>query len=227
MQQQTEKTPKKHKKGEYHAPKKAPALDTSRTAAGELFACPSRPWEAIIRISGYIYTTGPSLPYEKYDEIAENVWVHISAYLSPSAKVEAPCIICSGAHISHGACVSGSVVGSSAVVGENSVVKNSILFDRATLCAQNFVGSSIIGYDAFLDAGATLPQSRLDGSGVLFDMPNGVYISGRAKLGSVICDRARIGAASVIEPGSVVDGEACVAPLSTVSGYIPPYYGVK
>ncbi len=227
MQEQSEKTHKNQKTEQYCSPKKNPTLNTSRTVTGELFSCPSRPWEAIISLNNYIYTHGPELSYEKYDEIAENVWVHISAYLSPAAKIEAPCIICSGAQISHGACVSGSVVGSSARVGENSVVRNSILFDRAALCANNFVGSSIVGYDAYIDAGAVLPQSRTDGAGVLFDMPNGVYISGRAKLGAVICDGARVGALAVITPGSIVDEGAVIAPSSTVTGYVPPYYGTK
>ncbi len=227
MQERNVKVEKRDNKERSYAPKHNPILNTSRTLARGLFLCPSRPWEAIFSINNYIYMHGRELPFEEYDEISENIWVHISAYLSPTAKLEAPCIICSGAHLSHGVSVSGSIIGSSARLGENSVVKNSILFDRATLCANNFVGSSVIGYNAYLDAGATLPQSRLDGAGVLFDMPDGVYISGKARLGAVICDEARIGALSVIGSGSVIDGSAIVRSGVTVSGYIPPYYGVR
>ena len=200
-----------------------PALDLTRTVARELFLYRTRPWDAIPGLQSYIRNHGHELPYDGYDEVSESVWVHVSAYLSPTARLEAPVIICGGARIGHYACIGGSIIGSFATVGELSQVKNSILFDKSKLCGHNSVRSSIIGYEATLGANSTIPDTRLDGMNVTFDMPEGMYVSGKAHLGAVVCDDVKVGASCVINPGSVVDHGSKLYPLTSVSGYIYPY----
>ena len=207
--------------------KTRPALDLTRTVAKDIFKSKTMPWDAISSISGYINRNGNKLPYEEYDEIAENVWVHVSAYLAPSARIDPPAIICGGARICHHAHVQGSIIGAFAIVGEHSTAKNSIMFDRARLCGQNSLISSILGYESVLGNGSVTTDSRLDGLNVTVNMPEGLYITGRGHLGSVICDGVKVGASCVINPGTVIDGGTIIYPLTSVSGYVYPYSTVK
>ncbi len=207
--------------------KTVPMLDTSRSVARALFVSSIRPWDAVFELSSFIKNHGIELPYEEYDEIAENVFVHISSYISPSAKITSPAIICGGARICHHCHISGSIIGSFANVGDSSSIFGSILFDKAIAEGQNFISSSILGFRALLGAGAMLPDTRLDGLNVTVDMPEGIYITGKSRLGSVVCDRARIGANSVLNPGCIVDEDAKIYPGSSVCGYVSPASSVK
>ncbi len=204
-----------------------PVLDLSRTVAKEIFTFKTRPWDAISNLSAYIRDHGHEMPYDEYDEVSEGIWVHISAYLSPNAKIEAPSIICGGAKICYGAYVSGSVVGSFATVGEQALVKNSVIFDRARLCGHNSVFSSILGYETVIGTGTVIPDTRLDSMNVTVDMPEGMYVVGKNRLGAVICDGVKIGASCVINPGTVIDSGCTVYPLTSVSGYVYPYTAVR
>lgn len=203
--------------------KTRPVLDLSRTLARSLFLCRSRPWDAIYGIPEFIRETGRALPFDEYDEISEDVWVHVSAYLSPSARVEAPAIICGGAKICHFSSISASVVGAFAYVGECTEVKNSLLFDRSRLCGMNSFLHSILGYASVIGQGSMVPDRRLDGMSISFDMPEGIYVSGKTRLGAVICDDVKVGASCVINPGAVIDTGSKIYPLTSVSGYMYPY----
>ena len=207
--------------------KTKPVLDLTRTVAKDIFKSKAMPWDAIQAIPRFVNRNGMKLSYDEYDEIAENVWVHISAYLSPSAKIEAPTIICGGARICHHTHVSGSVIGAFAVVGEHSTVKNSVMLDRSRLIGHNALISSILGYESALGNGTVVADSRLDGMNVTVNMPEGLYITGRGHLGAVICDGVKVGAGCVINPGTVIDGGSIVYPLTSVSGYVYPYSTVK
>lgn len=207
--------------------KTKPTLDLTRTIAKDVFKAKTMPWDAIHSISGFVNRNGARLSYDEYDEIAENVWVHVSAYLSPSARIEAPTIICGGARICHHSYVQGSVIGAFAVVGEHSTVKNSLMFDRSHLTGSNALVASILGYESVLGNGSVIADTRLDGLNVTVNMPEGLYITGRGHMGAVICDGVRIGAGCVINPGAVIDGGTVVYPLTSVSGYVYPYSTVK
>ncbi len=204
-----------------------PMLSLSRTVAKDAFCDRSRPWEAVFNISSYISEYGPKLPYDQYDEISENVWVHVSAYLAPTAKIEAPAIICGGARICNHTLVERSIIGSFCTVGEMSTVKNSITFDRSHLCGHNSLSHSILGYEAMLGEGTMVSDTRLDALNVSIVLPDGTYFLGRSHFGAVICDGAKIGASCVVNPGSVIDSNALIYPLSSVSGYVQPYTNIK
>jgi acetyltransferase-like isoleucine patch superfamily enzyme len=197
-------------------------LDLTRTCARDLIKNASEPWEALISLHSFIYARGNALPFDEFDEIADNLWVHVSAYLSPAAHLRSPCIICAGAQISHGACVSGSIIGSAARIGENSIVKNSLLFDRVRLVGNNFVDTSLIGYAASLSASVSLSATRGDGAPVICATQKGSLPTDRARLGSIVCDGATVGENAVLAAGSYVCPHAAVPPLTCVTGY----YGV-
>lgn len=198
-------------------------LDLTRTVIRQMELYRSHPWDTVPELSSYITKQGIELPYDSYDEIRENVWVHISAYLSPTAKIDGPAIICGGAKICHYAHVTASVIGSFATVGEFSTVNNSILFDRSTLQGHNVFLSSILGYGSHVGYGTIVNDTRPDGDTVAISMPEGTYLTGKTKIGAVICDGVKIGASCLLRAGTVVDYGSKLAHTTHASGYLYPY----
>lgn len=204
-------------------PATKPILDLNRTVIRHAFKDKSRPWNAIPNIRASIRELGRDLPYDEYDEISDGIWVHVSAYLAPNAKIEAPAIICGGARLCNHTYVTGSVIGAFSTVGEFSSVKGSILFDRSKLCGHNSFLSSILGYEACMQESAAAIDTMPDGASIAVQIPEGVYDTKLTRLGAIICDGAKIGASCTINPGAVIDEKATVYPVQSISGYVYPY----
>jgi NDP-sugar pyrophosphorylase family protein len=204
-----------------------PMLDLTRTVADRLELYQSHPWDIIPGLRQYIPERGIDLPYDKYDEISENVWVHVSAYLSPTARIEAPAIICGGARICHNAHVKSSIIGAFATVGDHSSISGSIMFDKSKLCGQNTFLSSILGYESIIGYGSVCDNRADDGFNVTVSMPEGTYITGKQRIGSVICDGTKISALCYLAAGTVLDYCCHIKPLSSCAGYYPPHTEIK
>lgn len=195
-------------------------LDTDRCVAKALFDPALKPWEAIYSLKRQLCGIGEDLPYEEYDEISEGVFVHVSAYVSPSAKITAPAIICGGAKLCHFSHVECSVIGSFATVGDHSCVSSSILFDKAAVGCLSAVRSSIIGYRAVVGASVIMSDARSDRETVEFSLPEGDFQTQRLHMGSLVCDRAFVGDGSVICPGSIIAEGAAIPPHTCVHGFV-------
>ena len=60
-------------------------FDLSHSIAGEYLAGFTYPWEALKGISELIISLGQTLDAEEYDNPSENVWIHKTAKVFPSA----------------------------------------------------------------------------------------------------------------------------------------------
>lgn len=187
------------------------SLDSRKSIAQPLFLEHPLPEDVLRSLIPFIYKKGPSLPFSEYDEVAENIWVHKSAYLSSNVKIDAPSIICAGAKICHGAHIKASIIGNFAHIGDNSQVIGSIVFDRAKLNFAGIVCGSIIGHGARLGSGVSVCEDTY------------LSPSANAKSGAVICDFASVGSNSVISSGVLVDEYATISPLSTVCRDVKPF----
>ena len=187
------------------------SLDTGKSIAQRLFLEYPLPEDVLRNLIPFIYKKGPSLPFSEYDEVAENIWVHKTAYLSSNVKIDAPAIIGAGAKICHGAHVRASVIGSFASVGDNSEVIGSIIFDRARLNFGDVVCGSIVGHGAHLCSGVSVCEDTY------------LTPSAHTKVGAVICDFASIGANCVISSGVLIDEYATIPPLTTVCHDVKPF----
>ncbi len=181
------------------------SLNTTKSITSELFSTFSTPDDALANLISFILKKGPSLSYLEYDEVAENIWIHKSATLSSSVKIDAPAIICRGASIGHCAHIKSSVIGSFASIGDNSQIMGSIILDKARLNYSNIVCGSIIGNGAQLSSGVSVCEEKQ------------ALTCGNQKRGAIICDFAKIGTNSVIGAGILIDEYSTVPPLSTVS----------
>ena len=179
------------------------------------------PWEALDLLSTDIIILGNRLDLNEYKLVKENVWVHKTAKIYPSAYIDGPTIICEGAEIRHGAFIRGSaVIGKNAVVGNSCEIKNSILFDFAQVPHFNYIGDSILGFKAHMGAGAVTSNLKQDKSNVVIHGDNFEIETGLKKVGAFLGDYVEVGCNSVLNPGTVVGKNSNIYPLSSVRGVV-------
>ena len=113
------------------------------------------PWEVLAKIGDFIVELGNSLPEDEYEKRGENIWVHRTANVFPSAYIAGPAIIGKDAEVRHCAFIRGkAIVGEGAVVGNSTELKNVILFNKVQVPHYNYVGDSILGFKAHMGAGS-------------------------------------------------------------------------
>ena len=202
-------------------PKTEELLDLAHTAASKLLCDCTYPWEALPRLADFIRALGASLPPEEYIQRDEDVWIHRSASVAPSACIGGPTVIGAGSEIRHCAYIRGSaLIGEGCVVGNSTEVKNAIIFDGVQIPHYNYVGDSVLGYRSHMGAGSIASNVKSDKTNVSVVSDGERIETGLRKLGTVLGDYAEIGCSSVCCPGSVVGRRAIVYPLSLVRGVV-------
>lgn len=180
------------------------------------------PWEALSGLKNFIIELGNGLDASEYDCVSENVWVHKSAKIAPSAYIGSPCIIGENTEVRHCAFIRGAaLVGKNCVVGNSTELKNVILFDNVQVPHYNYVGDSILGYKSHLGAGAITSNVKSDKTNVAVKYEGGEILTGLKKFGAMVGDFAEVGCNSVLNPGTVIGKNTSVYPLSCVRGVIP------
>lgn len=195
--------------------------DLNYTAAAGYLKGFTYPWEALGGIKDIIIKIGNSLDKDEYTEVSENVWVHKSAKIYPTAYLGAPCIIGENTEVRHCAFIRGSaLVGKGCVVGNSTELKNVILFDGVQVPHYNYVGDSILGYKSHMGAGSITSNVKSDKSLVTVKGEQKIE-TGLKKFGAMLGDFAEVGCNSVLNPGTVIGRNTNVYPLSCVRGVIP------
>ena len=195
-------------------------FDLTKTIANDYLNGFEYPWEALSGIKQTIIALGNSLG-EDYEEISENVWVHKTAKIAPTAFLGAPCIIGAETEVRHGAFVRGSaLVGNGCVVGNSVELKNVIIFDSVQVPHYNYVGDSILGYKSHMGAGSITSNVKSDKSLVEIK-GNEVIKTNLKKVGAFLGDYVEVGCNSVLNPGTVIGRNSNVYPLSCVRGVVP------
>ncbi|MBQ8724725.1 MAG: UDP-N-acetylglucosamine pyrophosphorylase [Oscillospiraceae bacterium] len=181
------------------------------------------PWEALSGIKDMIIELGNSLSPDEYDNPAENVWVHKTAVVFPSAYLGSPCIIGAYTEVRHCAFIRGSaLIGEGCVVGNSVELKNVILFDGVQTPHYNYVGDSILGYKSHMGAGSITSNVKSDKSNVIIRDEDEIMETGLKKIGAMLGDFVEVGCNSVLNPGTVVGKHSNIYPLSSVRGVVPP-----
>ncbi len=200
--------------------------DLDHTLAKDYLEQFTYPWEALKGIKDFILSFGPTLGSD-YKEVSENVWVHESASVAPTAYLGAPCIIGANTEVRHCAFVRGSaLVGSDCVVGNSVELKNVILFDHVQTPHYNYVGDSILGYYSHMGAGSITSNVKSDKTLVVVHGQENIE-TGLKKFGAMLGDHVEVGCNSVLNPGTVIGCDSNVYPVSCVRGVIPAHSIVK
>lgn len=201
--------------------------DFSHTSAEKYLKQFSYPWQALCGLRGFLLQFGEALG-EDYRAVSPQVWVHRSAVVAQSAYLGAPCIVCEGAEVRHGAFIRGSaLVGRGCVVGNSTELKNAVLFDGVQVPHFNYVGDSILGYRAHLGAGAITSNVKSDKTPVCIREGAKILQTGLKKCGAFVGDGVEIGCQCVLNPGTVVGRGTAVYPLLSLRGVYPENSIVK
>ncbi len=181
------------------------------------------PWEALSGIKDMIIEIGNSLSPDEYDNPAENVWVHKTAVVFPSAYLGSPCIIGAYTEVRHCAFIRGSaLIGEGCVVGNSVELKNVILFDGVQTPHYNYVGDSILGYKSHMGAGSITSNVKSDKTNIVIRDEDEIIKTGLRKIGAMLGDFVEVGCNSVLNPGTVIGKHSNIYPLSSVRGVVPP-----
>lgn len=196
--------------------------DLSHTAARDYLAGFTYPWEALKGISDFIIKLGSTLSPDEYDNPSENVWVHKTAKVFPSAYIGAPCIIGANTEVRHCAFIRGSaLVGENCVVGNSVELKNIIIFDNVQTPHYNYVGDSILGYKSHMGAGSITSNVKSDKTNVVIKSADEQLETGIKKIGAMLGDFVEVGCNSVLNPGTVIGRNSNIYPTSCVRGVVP------
>ena len=192
-------------------------FDFEHSIAGLYLSAFEYPYQALAGITDLIKEIGKTLS-DEYLKMGDNIWVHKSVVIAPTAFIGSPCIIGPNSEIRHCAFIRNSaLIGANCVVGNSTELKNVILFDNVQVPHYNYVGDSILGYKAHMGAGSITSNVRSDGKNVKVEGVDSKLM----KVGAMLGDRAEIGCGSVLNPGAIVGRNSIVYPLSSVRGSVP------
>ncbi len=196
--------------------------DLSHTASADYLSKFTYPWEALKGISEFIIELGKTLPRDEYDNPFENVWIHKTANVYPTAYIGSPCIIGAETEVRHCAFIRGSaLVGKNCVIGNSVELKNVIIFDNVQTPHYNYVGDSILGYKSHIGTGSITSNVKSDKTNVVIKSGSETLETGIKKIGAMVGDYVEVGCNSVLNPGTVVGRNSNIYPTSCVRGVIP------
>ena len=192
-----------------------PALAESDKDSVPVWNNPKSPWTILSDSQGGLVSQIIEISGDK------GSFIHPTATIGKYVEIEGPCYIGKDAKIRNGAFLrKGSWISEKAVVGHSSEVKNSILLPGSKAPHFNYVGDSIVGFDANLGAGVKLSNVRNDRGAVIVKLKDGTKVdTGLSKMGALIGDGSQLGCNVVTNPGAILEVESMINPNESVSGW--------
>lgn len=151
--------------------------------------------------------------------LSNGVAVHKSTVIENGAVLKPPAIIGASCFIASYAYLRGGVLlDSNVIIGPSTEIKSSFMFGGSKAAHFNFIGDSIIGSNVNIEAGAIIANYRneLDDKEIICSVDNHKVRTGVNKFGSLIGDKCRIGANSVLAPGTILKQNSIVKRLELV-----------
>ena len=196
--------------------------DLNETIAAELFEGKEYPWEVLADIGDFILKLGDKLPKDEFTKKGDNIWIHKSVTIAPTATLNGPLIIDEGTEVRPGAFIRGkAIVGKNCVVGNSTELQNVVLFKTVQVPHYNYVGDSILGTHSHMGAGSITSNVKSDKTLVVVKDGDERIETGLKKFGAMLGDYFELGCNSVLNPGTMIGRHTNVYPLSCVRGFIP------
>ncbi len=178
------------------------------------------PYEVLPNIKDAIIKKGETLG-DDYIKKDDNIWIHKTAKIAPTASITGPAIIDEDAEIRHCAFIRGAVViGKRSILGNSCEAKNSIIYDDVQTPHFNYIGDAILGSHSHMGAGCIISNIKSDRKNVVIKEHDNVHETNLRKVGAFLGDNVEVGCNSVLNPGTVVMPNSRIYPLTCVRGYI-------
>ena len=205
--------------------KPADLFDLARTEHAALFDNCEHAWEALKRVAGYIGKMPKAGAHKAGARsfIGEQVLIGKGTTIEEGVTIKGPAIIGENCEIRHNAYIRENVIiGDGCVVGNSTEIKNSILFNDAVAPHFNYVGDSILGYEAHLGAGVVLSNFKSLPGNVMVQIDGKPFDTGLRKFGALLGDSAEVGCNAVLNPGSIIGRGSIIYPCTNWRGILPP-----
>lgn len=145
--------------------------------------------------------------------VADAVVIEPGATINSGVVIEGPAYIRAGASIGPNAYIRGStLMGKNTHVGHAVEVKNSVLFDGATVGHLSYVGDSILGSNTNFGAGTTVANLRHDDESITMNVKGQSVDTGRRKFGVVCGDEVKTGINTSLNVGTVLETKTTTQP---------------
>jgi NDP-sugar pyrophosphorylase family protein len=177
----------------------------------------SEPWEIVQNISEILNQNILELGSEY--KIEDGIAVHRSAIIEPGAVLKRPVIIGKQCFVGSNAYLRGGVYLVSGVsLGPNCEVKSSLIFPNSSLGHFSFIGDSIIGNHVNFEAGSLTANhyNEREDKSIWVTFNSVSRDTGVEKFGALVGDGTKIGANSVLSPGTLLMPNTIVERLSLV-----------
>jgi UDP-N-acetylglucosamine diphosphorylase / glucose-1-phosphate thymidylyltransferase / UDP-N-acetylgalactosamine diphosphorylase / glucosamine-1-phosphate N-acetyltransferase / galactosamine-1-phosphate N-acetyltransferase len=145
--------------------------------------------------------------------------IHRSSVVESGAVIKGPVFIGPNCLVAAGAYLRGGVwLESDIIVGPHCEVKSSYFFRNSKVAHLSFVGDSVIGSRANIEAGAMLANYRNEKADktIRFHFNGKLIDTGVEKFGVMVGDGVRIGANAAIAPGAALMPNTIVKRLELV-----------
>ncbi len=176
-----------------------------------------QPWEVVDKLCTTITQLIGTLD-DEFD-IKDGVAIHKTAVIGHNVTIKAPAIISADCFVGSNSFLrNGVFLAPGAKVGISCEVKTSAMLEGSAIAHFNFVGDSIIGHDVNVEAGAILCNhyNEREDDTVFVVIDDKRICTGVHKFGSLVGDRCRIGANSVLSPGTLLKPRTIVRRLELV-----------
>ena len=198
--------------------------DLTATIAGDLFSTVKYPWDVLKEKERLLELEESKDFGDRTGEVITEGRVHIGkgTEIAPGVVIEGPVIIGENVLIRPHAWIRPQTIsGNECVIGHGVELKNSILFDKAKLGTNVFVGDSIIGKGARIGSGVVTGNRRFDQKEVEIKVNTERYPTGTDKFGWLVGDYARLGANCITSPGTLVGQHTWVYGGVLLNGMVP------
>lgn len=176
-----------------------------------------QPWNATSQSEAII---GSLAKQESNDfVIRDGNAIHKTAIIENGAILKSPCVIGPNCFIASYAYLRGGVwLDENVIIGPSCEIKSSFMFRGSKAAHFNFVGDSVIGRNANIEAGAIIANYRneLEDKEIVCVVDGKKVKTGMQKFGSLIGDDTKIGANAVLAPGTILQPNTIVKRLTLV-----------
>ncbi|MEM7738061.1 MAG: hypothetical protein AAF267_19980 [Deinococcota bacterium] len=179
------------------------------------------PWYHVADVTTYAQEP-PLVSLKNFHKRGE-AFIHPNAVIEEDVRLRGFAIISANCFVASGAYLRGGVLlGPNTHVGPNVELKSVICAGHSAIAHLSYVGNTMLGRGVNIEAGAVIANHLNEAVGITIKIVhNGQVIdTGLLKFGALIGDDVKIGANSVLSPGTVLTQGSVVPRLTLVKQHV-------